>query len=104
MFILSPDDEKPLNFEQTLHKTKHRAHLQDNGISFALVFRSLKTASYFDKDDIWKWEEDSNFKQGVQRILQRNDKKFAAFANEKKKQDLEKEMVHKMISEYVSNL
>lgn len=104
MFILSPDDEKPLYFEQTLHKTKHRAHLQDNGISFALVFRSLKTASYFDKDDIWKWEEDSNFKQGVQRILQRNDKKFAAFANEKKKQDLEKEMVHKMISEYVSNL
>ncbi len=73
MFVLLPEDEIPQAIGTNLHKTQHRAQFSGDGISVALVFRSVKTSSVFHKENhTWQWQEDEFYRDTVQRYLKKN--------------------------------
>ena len=72
IFCLLPNDEKPKKIENILHKTQHMAKFSKEGISIALVFRSIKKKSIFHKETHrWEWKEDKYYKQKVRTYLRK---------------------------------
>ena len=74
IFVLVSKDEIPQLINHTLYfKTQHEAKFKgQNGVSLAMVFRTLKrtSKSLFDsRNDKWLWKDDSHFKDKVLKII-----------------------------------
>ena len=63
VFVLSPQDETPTPLSGFLHKSKHKADFKHDGISVALVFRSIRSTALatfvLDTNRCW-WKNDPN--------------------------------------------
>ena len=80
VFVLLPDDNKPSEFRTDypiLHKTKHKVDFNNDGISFAFVFRRVRKTSKFDPvTNNWLWQHEiDNVKNQVERFLDTNELK-----------------------------
>ena len=75
IFVLDSKDEKPKLINGTTYfKTQHEARFSktQNGVSIAMVFRTLKSTSksLFDgRNHKWLWKNDSNFKDKVSGMI-----------------------------------
>ena len=65
IFVLLPNDECPKRITKNiLFKTQHRATFSGNGVSVALVFRTLTTKSLFERGtDTWLYKDDSKYRK-----------------------------------------
>ena len=93
IFVLSPEDDKPTRLKRTsalLHKTKHRVVYDNNGISFAFVFRSVKKTSSFNPiTNNWLWDKESTVTQtSVKKYLTKFESKNYIVATKVKRTEM----------------
>ena len=107
VFVLSPEDEKPSNLSRlntAKHKTKHRVQFRNNGISFAFVFRRVKSVSKFNPvNNRWLWKlENKKTKQKIEQYIEKNGAKYDTFR--KSNQCLEIRALNCNIRNFILNL
>ncbi len=79
IFCLLPTDEKPKKVEKVLHKTQHMAKFSNEGVSIALVFRSVtETSEFHKKTHRWKWKntKDTKCKERVKSHLSKKTEQY----------------------------
>jgi hypothetical protein len=108
IFVLLPTDEIPAGLRgKGLYKTKHKATFGGTGISFGLVFRSVKSFSYFDRTtDKWLWKLDNRYKCQVDRYLTKADNLFREISSATRKEERRDEIdgICKNVQQFLRNL
>lgn len=106
IFCLMPDDEIPQTIGDKLFKTQHGARFSGEGVSIALVFRSVKTHSLFDKrSHKWQWRLDRKYEEAVSMHLENKWKRHESESSERSSKDrTEVKAMRKKAEEFLKTL
>ena len=107
IFVLSPEDDKPSNLSRlntTKYKTKHGVQFTDDGVSFAFVFRRVKTSSKFHpKDNTWLWQRESReIRERIKSYVKNNESEYDDVVKEFRAGEMKQ--LERNIKKYVSTI
>ena len=107
IFVLSPEDDKPCNLsrsDETKYKTKHGVQFTDDGVSFAFVFRRVKTTSKFHpKDNTWLWQRESReIRERIKSYVKNNESEYNDVVKEFRAGEMKQ--LERNIKKYVSTI
>lgn len=107
IFVLSPEDDKPCNLsrsDETKYKTKHGVQFTDDGVSFAFVFRRVKTSSKFHpKDNTWLWQRESReIRERIKSYVKNNESEYNDVVKEFRAGEMKQ--LERNIKKYVSTI